>query len=134
MKGKNMIWLYALVFCLLFSARVFAEEYEVRKNANVRSSNETYLYISNGIAYCDMVIREATSVNSMSVHVYLQRNTGSGWKTYQTWIEKFDGNVADISKTTTVTSGADYRIRVFYYTYSSSGTGQYVEYSNEVSY
>ncbi len=119
-----------MVNVLCFSNVCYATESRDSSGGNC----DAELTISQETANVDVYIKTLSETQGISAHIYLQKNTGNGWSTHATWIERVDGDEVAFYDTASVDSGATYRIRVFYYVYTASGTGQYVSYSDEVSY
>lgn len=63
-------------------------------------------------------------VDSITVYVYVERYTGSGWTTVSSWgVTEYNDYYVSTTKFVTVTSGYYYRVRSFHYAGGESTSG-----------
>lgn len=87
------------------------------------SSTLTNLEITSaGKACCAATITCYSGTDSNRISAYLQRNVSGSWITVQNWSKTTTGSRGSLYKEYYVTSGYQYRLRVYYYAYEGSNT------------
>ena len=135
MFRKTLGLIVAIVMMLSFSSIAFATTNEDDGGATdytYISSTVTNLEITGvGKACCSAVINCYSGTDSNRISAYLQRNVNGTWTTVQYWAQNTTGSRGVLYKEYYVTSGYQYRLRVYYYAYegndseSTTGTDYY---------
>ena len=87
------------------------------------SSTITNLEITGaGKACCAATITCYSGTDSNRISAYLQRDVNGTWTTVQHWVQDTTGSRGTLYKEYYVTSGYQYRLRVYYYAYEGSNT------------
>ena len=71
------------------------------------------LSISGGLATCSASVTGQVGVDSVSLTGYLQRYNGTTWVTIKSWTKSADGRYCSMGTTYYVSSGYNYRYRVY---------------------
>lgn len=99
------------------------------RNTNIKYSTIS-LSLSDGIAKCSAsVTGYASNTEHVSIYLYLQKYSGGGWSTVESWSDSADGNTLSMYKTASISSGR-YRLKASYY----AQTENVVKYSGEKVY
>jgi len=126
MFRKTVILIVAVVMLLSFSNIALATTNEDDGGANdytYISSTITNLEITSvGKACCAATITCYSGTDSNRISAYLQRYVSGSWTTVQHWAQTTTGSRGVLYKEYYVTSGYQYRLRVYYYAYEGSNT------------
>lgn len=139
MKKKWSLILLMLLFCLLFNSNCLAyasvgegEEHAVAiepRNTNIKYSTIS-LSLTGGIAKCSASVTGYSSNTShVSIYLYLQKYSGSGWSNVASWSDSANGYTLSMYETTNISSGR-YRLKASYYAENEN----IVKYSSEKVY
>lgn len=123
---KKIIYLIVMtLFITSFSSFTFADANDNEETLSIDGINFTYISSTVtdlsitvvGKACCYAEINCYPGTDSVRISAYLERYSGGTWTTLQHWAENTTGNYGYMYKEYYVTSGYQYRWRVYYYAY-----------------
>lgn len=109
---RRIITVLLVVLCLTAGIAVSAGTAPTPKYTLISSATSS-LNISGGLAECDASITGQVGVDSVKLTGYLQRYNGSSWVTLTSWTKSADGRFCSMGHTYYVSSGYQYRYRVY---------------------
>lgn len=139
-KVRQGFMCYLLLFSVLIYSKcpVYAadsiELNEATMTVEPRNTNIKYstisLSLSDGTAKCSAsVTGYASNTNRVSIYLYLQKYSGSGWSTVESWSDSANGTTLSMYETVSISSGR-YRLKASYYAQDEN----VVKYSGEKVY
>ena len=99
-------------------------------------TTETGLTISaSGTAtVTGLLIGYSDVTDNVQIYLYLQQYKNGTWTTINSWYEIFDSYWGAIERTSSVSSGYQYRVKASYYAYSGSTYENVTQYSQTITY
>lgn len=99
------------------------------RNTNIKYSTIS-LSLADGTAKCSAsVTGYVSNTDHVSIYLYLQKYSGSGWSTIESWSDSANGNTLSVYKTASISPGR-YRLKASYYAQNEN----IVKYSGEKVY
>ena len=123
---KFFVLIFTLLLLLSFAGTAFAAEDEQASISDLGRDNLRFTYIvsvdanlniSAGSAAMIAEIICVPSVDSCRISAYLQRYVNGAWVTLQNWSQNYGTYYGSWSNSYGVTSGYNYRLRVYFYAY-----------------
>ncbi|MEX1377675.1 MAG: hypothetical protein AB1Z23_09445 [Eubacteriales bacterium] len=123
---KKIIFLFVIAIVITsFSSMSFADNTINEDLLSIDGLEYTYIsttvtnleITAGGLAECYASISCYSGTDSVRISAYLERYSGGTWTTLQHWSENTTGNYGYMYKEYYVTSGYQYRWRVYYYAY-----------------
>ena len=117
-------------------ATVSAEETSIQPRWNYTSATNTHLGIStSGTATCTATVTGYSSmVTKVKIKIQLQQYLALQWTTIGVWEATYNDFYGALSKTKTLTSSGNYRVKAIYTVYSGSASEEITSYSLEKYY
>lgn len=101
------------------------------------SSTITNFRISNGTGIgLASVDGYEGKVTQIKIYSYIQRyaNSNNGWVNYDNWIDSTTNYYLDVSHTSSLMKGYDYRFKAVYYVYSGNDYERLIDYGPTLHY
>lgn len=137
---KKMLTILVCI-CIIFSMTIMITFANVENGLAIKpmaqnfTTAKAYLSISEGSATCSTTVNGIVGKTSkIMVRMYLQKHTGSTWKTINNWSHTETSMMMSFEQTATVSRGSKYRVKADITVYVGVERESITKYSSVVNY